>query len=1255
MALDVGELQATINVVSNTSGGSEVISLLRRIAEATEKTVSVLETFSSSAQKSFAYASDSAKKAQKGYIEFFGTTSKSAEESARVFELNFKRQEQAQRQAEQANKAAIRAEKEAIKQRTIAHKQGWAEIIKSQEDASKKLQEDISKNNSADVAAKKLEQAFDKQTRTVEVTEQRVERLALSYKQLEGGQKYASQVTNAFNEFRLATDNGRVSTEKFRTEQGKLNVQLEKIKTGVNRAHPELSKFQIGLTEMSKTAVIALGPLNGVASRITALSSIAKASALPIAALFGGLAGFAVLMGKSVKAGAAMEAQLFKMTNALNAFGNQTGMTAVELDAIAISLAKNTLTSTALAREAAVLLQAFSGVGGKTEELLYLAQDLTAVMGGSLLENTKRLGQVMENPVRALENLGESGVRFSAQQKEVIRSLVLTGQSAKASAVILNEISDVRKIGGAGSAEAKGLAGAWDTLVESITRFIESVGGAETQGGTLASTIINIAKSLEHFSRSGGEAERIGRVISSVLNEVAGAALWAAENLRLLIDAYFGFIAGGLAYKVAKGLYASAAAAEAVAIKAGIAAKGLAAFSKAARIAMLATGVGIITVVASLAAEYLLFSESADEAAKSQSNLNKSMEEAAKISPPKSRGDLIGDQLASLDKFMREMSLLYVELANKRDKAFAAGGSTAALEAEMARVAQQIQAAGKATQDFLVERKKLDTEASLKGTKDQVSEFEALEGTIIRGANAQKKFNDVVALSTSIDWENVASLVAKGQITQDVADRLKHFRDTVTLLGSTNGFVDVFNSVVDLNTAFAQSNVLLNAVRQGGINAGIALEHSFNKQALIEKYRRSLIGASEDSLKYEANLLGVKYVAGDLAGNIKRISEALATTESETTKNNQSLERYRQLLSETTELTDRIAVAKVGSGTGGILDQIFNPAGIARAKEFEADVINIQHNLEAAMVKDDFTLVDTIEKYSEVAAKAGMADPFKNIDPTNVEEVSKGVAKVKQGVKDLEKSPEAIVSAFSTIASQFGEIMATMSNAYAEMASYHAQMAKEALDNGRSQAELYMQLADAVHYSNNQQAQAYEQRAMVAAESAAAEYHAQQALREKSNAAAKKAFENQKKLQIAQAIMSTALAVMQTYTSSGLGIYATPLAVAMGALGAVQVGMIQQQSYTPRKDGGSIYGSKSYVVGEEGPEVFVPGRSGTVLSQRAIMDGLTNGGGSDGINITFNIETADASGFDRWLTSRRATIINMIRDATNNEMRESPV
>jgi len=76
-----------------------------------------------------------------------------------------------------------------------------------------------------------------------------------------------------------------------------------------------------------------------------------------------------------------------------------------------------------------------------------------------------------------------------------------------------------------------------------------------------------------------------------------------------------------------------------------------------------------------------------------------------------------------------------------------------------------------------------------------------------------------------------------------------------------------------------------------------------------------------------------------------------------------------------------------------------------------------------------------------------------------------------------------------------------------------------------------------------------------------------------------------------------------------------------------------------RASGGETAG---FMVGEQGPEMFIPDRSGRI----APADEVQAGGAP--AQVTFNINTIDASGVEDMLTVQRGNIIGMIRSAANS-------
>jgi hypothetical protein len=91
-----------------------------------------------------------------------------------------------------------------------------------------------------------------------------------------------------------------------------------------------------------------------------------------------------------------------------------------------------------------------------------------------------------------------------------------------------------------------------------------------------------------------------------------------------------------------------------------------------------------------------------------------------------------------------------------------------------------------------------------------------------------------------------------------------------------------------------------------------------------------------------------------------------------------------------------------------------------------------------------------------------------------------------------------------------------------------------------------------------------------------------------------------------------------------------------------------------RADGGPVTKNFPYVVGEEGPELFVPNKSGTIIPNNMMPQADSSSGGSamgGDVTVNFNINTVDAAGMDELLVDRRTTIVGIINQALNQRGR----
>ena len=146
----------------------------------------------------------------------------------------------------------------------------------------------------------------------------------------------------------------------------------------------------------------------------------------------------------------------------------------------------------------------------------------------------------------------------------------------------------------------------------------------------------------------------------------------------------------------------------------------------------------------------------------------------------------------------------------------------------------------------------------------------------------------------------------------------------------------------------------------------------------------------------------------------------------------------------------------------------------------------------------------------------------------------------------------------------------------------------------------------------------------------------------------KEAFMAYKAVEIAKAVIAGKQSVLQSYkTGSAIGgpIIGGVFAAAAAAYTLSQINAIRSMPFPGRKRGGMIASGKTYLTGEDGPELITAGSNGYVTPNNML------GGGS--VTVNFNINAVDSSSFDQLLQQRRDTIVGVINQAMNEKGKRS--
>ena len=202
---------------------------------------------------------------------------------------------------------------------------------------------------------------------------------------------------------------------------------------------------------------------NDAETGLNKLGKSAKRLAKIGAAAFAAVGAGAVVMGKKLldagERAATSNARIEQITKSMGQFEGATDQVTDRLVTLAEKTAKLVGVDQNLIKEGQALLLTFKSVsadadkvGGVFDRATKASIDLAAAGFGSVTSNAVQLGKALEDPIKGLAALGKSGVTFTAEQKELIKTLVETGRVAEAQEIILAAVET--QVGGTAEATA---------------------------------------------------------------------------------------------------------------------------------------------------------------------------------------------------------------------------------------------------------------------------------------------------------------------------------------------------------------------------------------------------------------------------------------------------------------------------------------------------------------------------------------------------------------------------------------------------------------------------------------------------------------------------------------------------------------------------------------------------------------------------------------------------------------------------------
>jgi hypothetical protein len=323
-----------------------------------------------------------------------------------------------------------------------------------------------------------------------------------------------------------------LESAQFQREIARVQARTVAITKAANDAAGSGTRWQ-RVIDQSRASASAFGSqLGPVAGQVNGFGAAMALATSPAGALAAGVAAVGAALAAAIIHGEAWNREMLRTEALLRATGNASGFTAGQLRAQAQQVALNTLASVQGVERAQQVLLTFKSVNGEVfNEAIRLAQDTAAVFGGDITSAATQLGKALESPKDGMTALKRIGVSFNAEQRRVITNLQETGRVAEAQAEILKVLRE--QVGGAGSADAGGLDGAFDTLNQRFEEFFVRANDATGAGDTFTYAINRMARGVDRFNKAMFEVR-----LTDIAGSDKAAAAAQSERLEKLWDEY---------------------------------------------------------------------------------------------------------------------------------------------------------------------------------------------------------------------------------------------------------------------------------------------------------------------------------------------------------------------------------------------------------------------------------------------------------------------------------------------------------------------------------------------------------------------------------------------------------------------------------------------------------------------------------------------------------------------------------------------
>ncbi len=256
----------------------------------------------------------------------------------------------------------------------------------------------------------------------------------------------------------------------------------------VVRMEAQTAKFQRDLDKANQKLTRFERSTNNAISGVQRSFAKLRQTAGGFAAAFG--AGF--IANKFIQNTKEAQDAMAQLQATLRSTGGAAGRSADQLVASASALQKvTTFGDDAIISMQSVLLTFQQIKGVNFDRATASILDLATKLGKDLNTAATQVGKALNDPVQGIAALSKVGITFTKEQKELIKSLVETGQAAQAQVIILDALD--AKFGGSAKAARDTLGGALASLSNVFNDLFElsaeATGGVVTEVNKLTDTL----------------------------------------------------------------------------------------------------------------------------------------------------------------------------------------------------------------------------------------------------------------------------------------------------------------------------------------------------------------------------------------------------------------------------------------------------------------------------------------------------------------------------------------------------------------------------------------------------------------------------------------------------------------------------------------------------------------------------------------------------------------------------------------------